>query len=477
MADITLINFNMLYVRYLDGNSERQCHLPLGPLYLVSALKSKDINVDFRDYQLVKENELFNPNIFLNIFSNPAKIIGISCMANLLPFILFLLPLVKRKYPDRIILLGGVGPFFIEKQILKRFDCIDIIHRGEGDISVPMLIKALKYNEPITNIPSIFYRENNKIICNPTIPRITNLDSIHRPYYYDLNFSEYLGHNILGSRGCPYPCTFCSITPIWELKAYTRSNENIINEMVYMYDKFGVSCFLFQDEYFISSPDKTKDFCNRLIKSGINVYFKAFARVDLVNKDSLIALAKAGCAELRFGIESGSDRILKKIKKGITSELSLKTLILANKYIPAVDAFYIWGFPFETMQDFSETVLQMVSVRNNKINCLPSLLTYLPQTALYRSIKNINDLEFCTYLMPEYMITGIEKRISVRVNIDKEYFELFDFIKVNKDIFPGYFHINIEKNILPKLEILEDFEFYSLEKEVCGAHSPEINSK
>lgn len=462
----------MLYVKFLDGQIMRQNHIPPGIINLISAFENKGITVDFRDYQLVESEEIFNINSLLDFLDNPSRIIGLSCMANLLPFVLLAVPHIKKRFPDRTLILGGVGTAGVEQEILERFRDIDIIHRGEGDISAPMLIHAILQNKSLENIPSISYHTRNGIKHNDKAPRVMDLDSLPLPAYHVLNFKQYDGHNILGSRGCPFQCTFCSITPVWGWKSYSRTNDNVIHEMKIMNEKYGVEEFLFQDEYFVSSPKRAIDFSKKLRKSKLNVEFKAFARIDLVTKESLKALAKAGCIELRFGIESGSDKILAKTKKGFTSEQALKKIALAKKYIPAVDAFYVWGFPFETMVDFRKTLLQMVTLRSMGIRCLPSLLTYLPQTIIYKELEQPDQLEFCHYLLPEYMVTGIENRLSVRVEIDNLYSSLFEFIQRNKDIFPGYFHCDIKNNINPKLKLLEEFGFYNQKQESCGAHSP-----
>ena len=109
MADITLVNLNMLYIKYLDGQVRRQCHLPLGPLYLMSSLKQQGFDVDFRDYQTLEADELFSPEALCDFLKDPAPIIGLSCMANLIPFVLYAMPHIKARYPDSTIILGGVG--------------------------------------------------------------------------------------------------------------------------------------------------------------------------------------------------------------------------------------------------------------------------------------------------------------------------------------------------------------------------------
>ncbi|MCP4131036.1 MAG: B12-binding domain-containing radical SAM protein [bacterium] len=470
--DITLVNCNMYYVRYLDGMVRRQNQLTLGPLYLISVLKEAGLDVDFRDYQLIEGEDVFEPEALCDFIRDPAPIIGLSCMANLLPFILHAMPALKQAYPDSIFLLGGIGPMSIEREILERVPELDVVHRGEGEASVPLLVRALLEGTSLETVPSIFYRRDGEIIQNPAAQRIAALDAMPRPSYDIVDFKRYQGHNILGSRGCPYPCTFCSVSPVWGWKPYARSSESIVAEMVHMHREYGVRQFLFQDEYFITGPERAIEFARLLMKEKLDICYKVFARVDLVNEDAIKALADSGCLEIRFGIESGSDRVLKAIKKGFDSATALKTVSLAKKHIKYVDTFFIWGFPFETIEDFSESLFQMITFRGMGVRVLPSMLTYLPQTKIYRDIADKSDLEFCPFLLPEYMIMGIEKRISVRIDIDPKHQSLFDYIMDNRDLFPGFFQLDIEENILPKLAMLEEFEFYRADDKCTGAHEP-----
>ncbi len=471
--DITLLNLNMLYIKYLDGRVHRQCHLPLGPLYLVTALERVGIRVDFRDYQLAERDDLFEPEALADFLEGAAPVVGLSCMSNLLPFVLYAMPVLKERFPDRKFILGGVGAMEIERQVLERTPEIDAVHRGEGERSVPLLVRALLDGAPLDGVPGVFHRKNGTIVQNQPAPRITELDTLPTPAYGGLDFTRYEGHNILGSRGCPYPCTFCSIAPVWERTAYSRSARSIVDEMARLHREHGVRQFLFQDEYFISSPARAREFASLLGKSGIDITYKAFARVDLVDEESLRALADSGCVEIRFGVESASDKVLARVRKGFDSDTALRTVSLAKKQIRGVDAFYIWGFPFESMDDFRESLFQMVTLRGMGVRILPSLLTYLPQTVIYRELEKPARLEFCPWLMPEYMMAGVERRVSVRVSIDGRYAAFFDYIMANRDIFPGFFQLDLEENIVPKLALLEEFDFYRKDvDESCGAHSP-----
>jgi radical SAM superfamily enzyme YgiQ (UPF0313 family) len=223
------------------------------------------------------------------------------------------------------------------------------------------------------------------------------------------------------------------------------------------------------------------EFCGELDARGLTVQWKAFGRVNLVDEEMMHAMADCGCVELRFGIESGCDRVLREIKKGFTAAQGLEVVPKAVKIFPRVDAFFVWGFPFETMEDFHQTLFQMVSFRMMGARILPSLLSFLPQTEVYEQWGRNGRLEFCPYLLPEFVLTGHEIVRGSHVELPEQHRRCFDLIIANPDIFPGFYHFDLAANVLPKLELLQRFGFYlrpelaaESNPESCGAHSPRV---
>ncbi|HEY3323432.1 MAG TPA: radical SAM protein [Planctomycetota bacterium] len=481
MPDITLVNLNMLFMRYGE-EIERERHVPLGCLYLTRALEDAGFSVDFRDYQLCNATDPFDMNVFLDFVRDPAPVIGLSCMANLLPFTLQALQALRERYPDRTLVLGGVGSKAVEDKILSRFPAVDIICRGEGELTAIDLLKALRQKRDLSSVAGISYR-NGRVIHNPARERIQSLDAIPFPAFHKIPLKQYAGYGMMTSRGCPYPCTFCSVAPVWNLESYSRGAHNIVEEMKLLNREAGVDLFLFQDEFFVSGKRQVMEFCKELRESKINVEWKAFGRVNLVDIDMMKAMADCGCVELRFGIESGCDKVLARIKKGFSTSQSLDLIPKAVDIFPRVDAFFVWGFPFETMEDFNQSLFQMVSFRMLGARILPSLLSLLPQTELYREcvVEGGAKLEFCPYLLPEFVFTGHEICRGGEIEIPQRHRAYFDLIMANPDIFSGFYHIDLKGNVLPKLELLRQFGFYPKpktaadpSKESCGAHSPRI---
>jgi anaerobic magnesium-protoporphyrin IX monomethyl ester cyclase len=483
-ADITLINLNMLFIR-CGEQTEQECHVPLGPLYLTRALEEAGHRVDFRDYQLCPAEDRFDLNVFLDFVGEPADVIGLSCMANLLPFTMLAARALRERFPDRRIILGGVGSKSVEEQVLQRFPWIDVICRGEAEICGPALLAALKRGEDLAAVPGISYRCGGKIKHTRRPPRIKELDAISLPAFEKVDLRSYAGYGMITSRGCPYPCTFCSVAPVWDWESYSRSPENVVSEMKMLHDTAGVKLFLFQDEFFVSGKKRVVEFCRALKDARLDIKWKAFGRVNLCDREMMQIMADHGCIELRFGIESGSDAVLKRIRKGFTAKQSIELISQAVDILPRVDAFFVWGFPFETMTDFYQSLFQMISFRSMGARILPSLLSLLPQTEIYREWVSKEALEFCPYLLPEFVLTGHEICSGIEVELPSRYQAYFDLILNNPDIFPGFFHIGLKSNILPKLEVLRQFAFYTkvlagrtgrADAESCGAHSPGLSA-
>jgi anaerobic magnesium-protoporphyrin IX monomethyl ester cyclase len=484
MASITLVNLNMLFVRYADSY-DKELHLPLGLLYLVRTLEDAGQEVDFRDYQLCPDDDPFDVDRFAEFCRDPAPIIGLSCMANLLPFTLLAARRLRELYPDRTIILGGVGAKAVEAEILERFPWIDLIAHGEAERSIVQLVETVLRRGDLSTVPGIFFRQDGGIRSTPPPPRIDRLETIGRPAHHAVDLSAYDAYGMITSRGCPYQCTFCSVAPVWDRKSYWRPAQDVVDEMRELHQAAGIELFLFQDEFFAASKRRVIEFCDALARSGLDLKWKAFARVDMMDRAVMEAMAGTGCVEIRFGIESASARMLERTRKGFTPEMAVEAVSLATQIFPRVDTFFIWGFPDETLEDFHQSLFQMIAFRLMGARILPSLLTLLPQTQLYRELTadQLARLEFCEGLVPEYMITGHEICAVGSVSVDAAHAHIFDFVRANRDLFPGFFLLDVETNIRPKLQLLQEHGFYTRagreladldQLDSCGAHSPKL---
>lgn len=180
----------MLLIRYVDA-LERELHVPLGPLYLVAALEKAGLEVDFRDYQTCTAPEPFLPEALADFCADPAPVIGLSFMANLLPFTILAAKELKRRWPDRLIVLGGVGPKAVEDKIVARFWWIDAVAHGEGERSIVDLVRQAKNGRDWSRVPGLVYRQNGGVACTEAAPRIDDLTALGWPALHRLDYSVY----------------------------------------------------------------------------------------------------------------------------------------------------------------------------------------------------------------------------------------------------------------------------------------------
>jgi len=463
MCDLTLVNMNLLHIVYGD-RVDHEAHLPLGLLYLVSVLEERGYQVDLRDYQLLVADDPFDVECTLAFLEGCAPVVGFSCMANLLPYTLLVAQALKARHPEKKVILGGTGPTAVEQAILRKFDAVDVIVRGEGERTVVDLMDTLAGGCDLRTVPGVSFRSNSSVVENRPRPRISDLDALPWPAYHRLDMAAYRGCGVVTSRGCPYRCTFCSVAPIWGREAVLRSVESVVAEMRHLFESYGVTMFLLQDEYFVSDKARMLSFCSALKSVGLPLNWKCFARINLVDEEMLRAMAEAGCVHVRYGVESGSDAVLRRVAKGFTARQASEVIALSAQIFPEVDAFFIWGFPFETMSDFYKSVFQMTLFRSWGVRVLPCLLSFLPQTTIYRNYlagRYGGQLCFRPDLTPEYVVTGHETSSAGHISISTEQRPLFDFIAAHAEIFPGFLQWEPETNVQPKLRVLRDLGFYS----------------
>jgi radical SAM superfamily enzyme YgiQ (UPF0313 family) len=258
--------------------------------------------------------------------------------------------------------------------------------------------------------------------------------------------------SIMTSRGCPYLCAFCTETNHWGNQVVFRSVENVVDEIAYISERSTKRVFLFQDDQITLDRDRAKHLFQRLIERDFGMYWKCFARVDLVDKELLAKMAEAGCIQVRFGVESGSNRVLERIHKGFTIEEAYRAVRLALEYIPSVHASFIWGYPFETIQECQETITWIRRFQTAGCTVLNFLLSPLPNSEIYRDYDG--PLDFNENIMANFNSSGGVNRTQEGSHILEDSQYLFEFIRQHPRLFPGFYLYDYERNVKPKMRII-----------------------
>ncbi|MGD2247735.1 MAG: radical SAM protein [Candidatus Methanofastidiosia archaeon] len=401
--------------------------VPLGPLYIAAVLDDMGCQVDFRDYQLSGYQNPLSQKSILDFLSNSEDFLCVSCLFNTLPFVLAALKKIKDKTPEKTIILGGPGPSSVAEKLMEKFSCIDVIVKGEGEATM----KELAENTPLNRINGIVYRDNGKVVTTPKRERINNLDCLPFPAYDIIDLSLYDHAGIITARGCPYHCSFCEVAPLWGYHTEQRSVDQVIKE-IQLLQEYGIDTIHFYDDTFVINRKWVLSFCEKLQKESIDISWMCNGRINLMDETLLSAMADAGCTAVQYGIESGSDHVLEKIEKKITVTQIKKIINSTSQYMDTISNF-MWGFPFETLEDFFQTVYLM-----GEVATMGSLVSLFLLSPLY--LSPIYKEYHTTLRFSEDLMSNLLGDVFDTI-LPEEKQEIIALIRQNPDIFSGFYHV------------------------------------
>ncbi len=305
--------------------------------------------------------------------------VGIYTTTVAYPIALKILSIMKEMNKDCVTILGGPHPTVLPAKVMEIAD-VDFLLMGEAEFTLPKLCEEIKNgSRNFQSIAGLGYRENGNVVINKDYAfndDICDLPVVDREVVFDRDSypNNVLGGTILGSRGCPHRCTFCASVMIWKRHIRYRSVENIIAELKDLKEKYGLTRFSFYDDTFTSHAKKAREFCEKLIEENIGLNWTCLTRADLINEPMLDLLKRSGCTAISVGIESGSDRVLKAMKKGITTETIRNAVRLIKRHQMEFYAFFMVGLPYEKAEDIRMTINIIKEIRPDHMN----LSTFFP---------------------------------------------------------------------------------------------------
>lgn len=359
-------------------------HIPLGPLYLVSSLRESGIEVDFRDYQINNFYNPYDPDNLLEFLDQSSDILGVGCTADTLPLVLSATGKWKKK--SRRLILGGYGPSMAAEEILKNFPYVDAIVIGEGEKTFAELIKSSSFD----TVEGIAFNDNGQIRITPPRKRL-DLDSVPLPAYDLIDWKLYDTACLVASRGCPFDCTFCSVSPFWGHQVTCRAPEAVAAEMELLEKKYRQNSVMLCDDAIFSNRTWLSQTLQAIRRRKLSLSWSCWGRIDQVDEELMKELKGSGCDLVAYGVESGSDAVLERIKKKFRVSDVHSAATLTRKYCK-VRINFMWGFPFETLNDFHLTCLLHMGFRKEGIASGALLMAPLPGTGLYREFGDSVDL-------------------------------------------------------------------------------------
>lgn len=448
MSDMLLIN---------SGFGEYRPGLPIGPLRIISILEEHGFSVDFKDYQLYDPTHHPDPDEFYTFMKPFEDIVGISVICNALPTVLGAVKRLKEEHPDKTVILGGPAPTDVGAKILEEYP-VDIIVMGEGEYTIVELMEALQKGTSLDQVNGIIYRENGHIKTTPRRERIHDLDSLPLPAYHHIDFVDYRKLAcIMTARGCPYKCGFCSAHSIWQRHMEYRSIENIVEEVLLVEDKSMMLGFL--DDTFVAQKKRSMDLIDAIRAEGVDLPYTCNGKITIMDDELLTKLSETGCFQLFYGVESGSNRILKLLDKGHTIEQARDVIRKTVTYeFERVRTSYIWGYPFASSEEFYDTLMSMgEDIRLKKAVTQMSLLSPLPSSPIFKEYHHL--IKFDPTIQSRAGGLPIQQAL-------KNYPHVIEMIKEHPHIFSSFYYYG-HSDFPQKLETISkiDWKIWDVEGE------------
>lgn len=387
---IALVHYDVSRIANEPGNKTVMKHFGHMPniqlLYVAAVLEQLDVELEYYDMvgMEIDENELksrltrFNPDIVaISIFT--------SHFHNAMSYARFF----KSFIPQTKVLIGGIHTSIFPTESLEYIPEVDYACVGEAEMVMPEFLRRLRAGESLEGMKGLVWRnEKGEVRYNGPADLCMDLDSVPFParhlvpneVYFNF-ISTYRNYTVFNtSRGCPFQCVFCESSGT---KWRARSAENVFQEIVECYEKYGVREVDIFDSSFTVSKSRVLELCDMMEQSGLakKVRWDVRSRVDTIDEEMLDALAAGGCYRIFYGIESADPAILETLRKGIKLSRVEEIVRKTDKVGISAFGYFLLGAPGETHETANKTIefAKSLPLDFAIFNCL----TAFPQTPLY----------------------------------------------------------------------------------------------
>ncbi|MBW2045843.1 MAG: B12-binding domain-containing radical SAM protein [Deltaproteobacteria bacterium] len=318
--------------------------------------------------------------------------------------------------------LGGYHVSCIPQRLPKEFD-IGVL--GEGEKTFAEIVYLFKVNElsleSLREIKGICYQKNNEIVTNEQRELFNNLDLLPRPYIHRQYSKEV---PIVTSRGCPYRCIFCASRTFWGDKYRLRSADSVVSEIDYLVNKYHPDRINILDDIWMFNKKRFQEIVDKLLKLKIpsKVSFVGFCRSSIIGEEEIALLKKLNYQYLRFGAETGSDILLKRLKgENIFIADHQRVIDLCQKYKIKCGASFMFGVPGETKEDLEMTINFLCKNRGKFIIMGFYFFNPIPGTEIWN------------WMEKRHMVSENFQFENLQIDFLKENFSWDDLLYFNQD--------------------------------------------
>jgi len=392
----------------------------MGLVNLAGYLRSKDVSVRILDAL----NLGLSIDATLDYVKNhKPSYVGITATTNMIFRSAELADEIKKRFPHIVTIIGGSHVSALPEETMERFPSFDVGVFGEGEKTLFEIINTGKIDD---SIPSIVFKKNGTVTKTAARGYIENLDELPFPAY-DLmdkfpdlyrptpnNYSALPVAPVVSSRGCPFACTFCD-RAVFGRKLRAYSVDYTISLLKDLQNRYKIKDVCFYDDIFILNKNKLYEFIDKKEKSNLDIAWSCEGRIDALEEQTLKDMKKAGCWQISYGIENGSQKILDGFNKNINVNQIRETLDATYKAKIRARAYLIIGSLPETIETLEENKKLILSVPLSDIHI--SFFTPLPGSEVYKKILSTNrmeDLKDINQYHINYIPPGLSSEILMR---------------------------------------------------------------
>ncbi len=416
--------------------------IPSALIYLAAWLDREGISNDIIDKKIQRDPfvsigmadiEQISNEIIDQIRDNGPMFVGLPCYTTEYTAVMSLVKRIKEQCDVKII-IGGLHAALKHEDFLFENSPVDFVVIGEGEITLSELIKACVQGLPLENINGIAFRKGNEIIKTQSRERIVDLGILPQPAYRKIDMDYYLqptryvvrllllsGLHIFTTRGCPNQCTFCANKT--RMVTY-RPLKDVIEEIEWLRMNYGIESFYIADDTFCLKKERVFEFIRLLNKLPHKLVWAMETTVRSIDEQMIRELKKAGCIQIDFGVESGSQDALNRMKKGITIEQIENAFRLCKRYGIRTYSTLMFNTPEETEDDVKKTIslMKRIKATNYGINLtVPYLGTEIYEKYVFPKLTRE---DYHIYSDPELAHIIPDKRFWLarhNLNLDKLY--------------------------------------------------------
>ncbi|HTZ38903.1 MAG TPA: radical SAM protein [Syntrophales bacterium] len=287
------------------------------------------------------------------------EVVGVTAMSDSMASAAEICRRVKTWNPSTLTVLGGIHATVNDRRTLETCRDVDIVVRGEGEVTFRELVLSHGSRQPMSGIDGITHRNGGRVVRNRRRRIPASLDAYPMPAHRLLPGDAYRARGICSSRGCSNCCAFCSIRSLYGSAVRHRALEGLLTEIDLLAD-LGAERIYFSDDNFTGDAERAKALCREITRRGFHRHVRFFAegRIDDICRNPMLPgiLSGAGFGAVYFGAESGSPEILECYRKGITpADMQRCVSLCVEQNLTPVASFIVFG-PMDTRETIRETL-------------------------------------------------------------------------------------------------------------------------